>query len=82
MAVIITRKRWRLGDNYYLDILRNDINQEVIFAVGKNGDSSPVNERVRFTLPLSKAMSVARFIANISSLDPNQVFEDADTDPG
>ena len=82
MVFFKTVKRWKLGPGQYLDILRNDTDRVVIFAIGQEDEGSRVQERIRFKLSMTEALEVARFIANITSLKSLETLEDEeDTDP-
>lgn len=81
MAVFKTHKRWPLGNGRYLDVVRNNTDDEVILAIGQNGPDSKIHRRIRIRLTIVEAMSIARFIGNISVLNSNAPFEDEDTEP-
>ena len=79
-AVMTTHRRWNLGNNQFLDIVRNDTDQEVIVTIGQNG-TSRVKRRTAVFLSLPEGMQVARFLANITTLEPDAVFSEEDTHP-
>ena len=59
MPIVTTRERWILGPGQYLDVVRNNRDDEVIFAVGEERSGSTVQERLRFKLKVREAMRLA-----------------------
>ena len=80
MVIISTRERWVLGPGQYLDVIRNDRDNEVVFAIGQSEPDSRLQERLRFKLSVKEAMRLALFLGNITSLEPLSPFEN-DTKP-
>ena len=82
MPIVTTRERWILGPGQYLDVVRNNRDDEVIFAVGEERSGSTVQERLRFKLKVREAMRLALFLGNVTSISPRSSHDDDDTDPG
>ena len=81
MAVTSSHRRWTLGPGQYLDVVRTDVDDAVIFAIGEEREGSSVQERLRFKLTIPQAMRLARFLGNVSTLDPESAFDTDDTKP-
>ncbi len=79
-AVITTHRRWNLGESQFLDIVRNNRDKEVILVFGEN-DGARVKRRLALHLSIREGMQVARFLANIITLEPDEVFSEEDTHP-
>ena len=54
MPVVKTHKRWWLGPNDYLDVVRNNTDREVIFTLGYREKDSRVTERASWTMNLAE----------------------------
>lgn len=78
--VMTTHRRWNLGNDQFLDVVRNDTDQEVILTIGQNG-TTRVKRRTAVHLSLGEGMQVARFLANITTLEPDEVFSEGDILP-